>query len=333
MPLRPASAGVGVALALAFAVPLAAQQDRSATVGSSGGWFYDEPAGKRIARLESGTVLAIGEARSGWQSVTLRGVIWARSVGRAAGSDFDLRVTQRGQENLRDQPNGTILARLLEGFLLERTGAQGNWIRVERQGWVERSALGAVEGGSQEAETSGAAPGAGPAERLPAARVPGGTALRARPDGDTVALLPDSTSLRVVARQDDWVRVRVDGWVRAAELGTASAVELVTPADLRSDPDAYRGSLVRWSLRVIAVRTADELRPDIPTGRRYLLTRGPLPEGEYVYVILPQDRVAEAELLPPLSTIVVTGRVHAARARYLGNTVLELVDLQAGDRR
>lgn len=328
--MRPASAVALVTLAIITAAPALAQEDRTATVGPSGGWFYDTPAGKRIARLESGTVLAVGETNGGWQSVTLRGVIWARSVGRSPQADYDLRVTQRGQENLRDRPNGTILARLLEGFLLERVGSQGNWIRVERRGWVERSVLSAVD---EPRPASDAAEGATPPGPLPAARAPGGTVLRTRPDGDTLALLPDSASLRVVARQDDWVRVRIDGWVPAGALGTASAEELITPADLRSDPDAYRGALVRWSLRVIAVRTGDELRPDIPTGRKYLLTRGPIPEGEFVYVILPDDRVGEAELLAPLTTVVVTGRVHTARARYLGNTVLELVELEVGDRR
>lgn len=321
---------MGVALATTGVAPLAGQETRTAAVRGSGGWFYDTPSGKRIGRLEQGAELELGERDGAWQAVTLRGVIWARSVGRATEPGYDLRVTQRGEENLRDRPNGTVLARLLEGFLLERAGSHGDWVEVERRGWVERVILEATEPASADPAVNDG-PAVTEAER--AARVVRGAALRVRPEGDTVALFPDSATVRVVERNDQWVRVRVDGWLRAGELGAATAEEAVTPADLRSDPERYRGSLVRWSLQVIAVRTADELRPDIPTGRRYLLTRGPLPEGEFVYVILPNDRVGEAELLRPLATVVVTGRVHTARARYLGNAVLELVALETGAQR
>jgi len=321
---------MGVVLTAAPLVSLAAQESQTATVRSSGGWFYDAPSGKRIGRLEQGAELELGERSGAWQSVTLRGVIWARSVGRASEPGYDLRVTQRGEENLRDRPNGTVLARLLEGFLLERAGSQGNWVEVERQGWVDRTILETTDPATDAppADDGTAAEGA-----VTAARVVRGAALRARPEGDTLALFPDSASVQVLERNDRWVRVRVDGWLRAGELGAVAAEEAVTPADLRSDPERYRGALVRWPLQVIAVRTADELRPDIPTGQRYLLTRGPLPEGEFVYVILPDDRVAEAELLRPLATVVVTGRVHTARARYLGNAVLELVALETGAQR
>lgn len=330
MPFRPAYVAMGAVLATTPLASLNAQETRSAAVRTSGGWFYDRPSGKRIGRLEQGTELELGDRDGAWQAVTLRGVIWARSVGSSPDPAYDLRVIQRGEENLRDRPNGEVLARLLEGFLLERAGTRGNWVEVERRGWVESGILVASEPASAGTAVSDRAP-ATVAE--PGGRVPSGAALRSRPDGDTLALFADSAAVRIVERTDEWVRVRVDGWLRAGELGAAAAEDAVTPADLRSDPERYRGSLVRWPLQVIAVRTADELRPDIPTGRRYLLTRGPLPEGEFVYVILPDDRVDEVELLRPLATVVVTGRVHTPRARYLGNAVLELVALETGVRR
>ena len=76
---------------------------------------------------------------------------------------------------------------------------------------------------------------------------------------------------------------------------------------------------------MIAVQVADELRPEMPPGQPYLLTRGPLPEPGFVYVTIPPERVAEFRALPPLHETVMRVTVKAARTRYLATPVVELV--------
>ena len=99
------------------------------------------------------------------------------------------------------------------------------------------------------------------------------------------------------------------------------------------DPDGVPprslGQVLRWRVQFIAVQKGDELRPDIPNGATYLLARGPLPERGFVYVIVPEARVATVSALAPLATIQVTARVRAGRSRYLGNPVVELLALEA----
>jgi hypothetical protein len=57
-----------------------------------------------------------------------------------------------------------------------------------------------------------------------------------------------------------------------------------------------------------------------------MLARGPLPEAGFVYVILTPEQVAQIERTPPLSELVIVGRIRTARSHYLGNPVLELVE-------
>ena len=77
------------------------------------------------------------------------------------------------------------------------------------------------------------------------------------------------------------------------------------------------------------MQTADDLRPDIPEGATYLLTRGPLPERGFVYVIVSEAQKAALQTLTPLTDIRVTARVRAGRSRFLGNPVVDLVTLES----
>ena len=70
---------------------------------------------------------------------------------------------------------------------------------------------------------------------------------------------------------------------------------------------------------------ADELRPEMPFGQPYLLTRGPLPEPGFVYVTIPPERVAEFRALPALHEMTLRVTLKAARTRYLATPVAELV--------
>jgi len=69
------------------------------------------------------------------------------------------------------------------------------------------------------------------------------------------------------------------------------------------------------------------LRSEIPVGQPYMLARGPLPEAGFVYVMIPPAMLPEVERLAPLAQLVIIGRIRAARSRFLGNPIVELVDM------
>jgi hypothetical protein len=118
--------------------------------------------------------------------------------------------------------------------------------------------------------------------------------------------------------------------VKTADLQTAPPGVLigVSAAELRAEPERYVGVTLRWTLQAIALRTADDLRPDIPDGATYLLARGPMPERGFVYVVVPQAKRAAVEALAPLATVQATVRVRTGRSRFIGNPVVDLVTLE-----
>jgi hypothetical protein len=332
---------------LSLAAPLGAQGRQRVT--NDGEWFYQEASGRRLARLARGAIVGAGETRGDWMQVTLDGWIFATSVGPSPRPDFDLVVTRAPDENLRSAPGGALVAKLAEGFGLKRLGQDDRWVRVTRDGWVQRSALEPVadvtatrtvapadSSSTQGSGTPGPRPGvdtvAGPAPaRVQPARV---TTLYRAPEGPEAGTVAVETPLRVLSRTGDWARVQVEGWVKAEDLqsvppGGGGVLLGVTAAELRAEPQRYAGQVLRWRVQFIAVQKADELRPDIPNGASYLLTRGPLPERGFVYVIVPEARLGTVSALAPLATIQVTARVRAGRSRYLGNPVVELLALEA----
>ena len=128
-----------VVLWLATPPPLASQARYRVT--TDGAWFYQEANGKRLARLARGAVLMAGDAQGDWQGLILEGWIFATSVGPTPRAGFDIAVTRAPEENLRSAPAGALIAKLPEGFLLNRVaeGSSGRWVHVTRSGWVERS--------------------------------------------------------------------------------------------------------------------------------------------------------------------------------------------------
>jgi hypothetical protein len=317
-----------------IAAPVAGQN--RVRVAEAGESFYQAAAGKRLAQIESGTVLTEDGIQGEWAQVTLDGWIFGTSVAPSSLEGFDLQVTQSPSENLRAAPGGTVLARLLLGFGLSKLGTQGRWVHVRRQGWMRRSALATVSAtsarpaaaGSGGGDSSVAAGGGSPA----LVQVVRQTTLHRAPASDSGgdATVEASVPLRVLGRAGDWTRVQLEGWVRSTDLAAAGpGVRVgVSAAEVRADPQRYVGQTLRWSLQVIAVRTADELRPDIPSGATYLLTRGPLPERGFVYVIVPDAQRAAVDALPSLATVQATVRVRAGRSRFIGNPVVDLVTLE-----
>src|SRR5256886_10301601 len=130
-----------VVLGLVTPLSLAAQARYRVT--TDGAWFYQEPGGKRLARLARGAVLTGGEAQGDWQGVMLEGWIFTTSVGPTPRAGYDLTVTRAPEENLRSAPAGALIGKLPQGFLLTRVaeGTSGRWLHVTRAGWVEKTDL------------------------------------------------------------------------------------------------------------------------------------------------------------------------------------------------
>jgi len=281
-----------------------------------------------LGSVRPGTVLEGGPGGR-WIPVTLEGWIWSRSVGASPGPGFDLSVTLATGENLRDEPNGQILARLELGCLLEEVERRGNWVHVRRSGWMWAQSL--------EARGPATVPVVAPPGRVSAVEETGPSLDRALlateteivsvPEGDVRGTLQPDTPTKILARSGDWVRVQVEGWVREDALrpGSPGVLVGVSGAEVRSRPEEFVGKVLQWTLQYVALQVADEVRMDIPNGARYMLARGPRPETGFVYVVLNDDQAAAIERLQPLTDLVVVGRVRAGRSRYLGNPVLQLI--------
>jgi hypothetical protein len=154
-----------------------------------------------------------------------------------------------------------------------------------------------------------------------------GTALMVQPGGDRLGTLAPDVGGEALARSGDWVRVRVEGWVHRDSLRSSSQVasQGVTAAEVRANPDRYVGKDLDWQVQFVAIQTADELRPEIPLGQRYLLTRGPAPEAGFVYVVIDETHMEQVRSLQPLEDLTLRIRVLAPRTRYLPHPVVQLL--------
>ncbi len=294
--------------------------------------------------------------RGDWHEVTVEGWIFNRSIDKTTRDGFDLVVTATIGENIRSAPNGGIVGRVRTGTLLRREEVRGAWTRVSRTGWVPRGAVKLaaskptappppepeasasaeadltepVESGSLPSQTAAQAPPDPPDP--PSAdsgrgQVVRETALFSSPDGSRFATLQPGAPARTVGRSGDWVRIQLEGWIRDSDLAPGSDVSLgaVTAAEVRADPARYVGRTVDWRVELIAVQTADELRIEIPKGRPYLLTRGPLPEPGFVYVTITEAQATEFRSLQALQELILRVTIRAPRTRFLATPVVELV--------
>jgi hypothetical protein len=328
--------------------PLAAQT--RVRVVAAGEWFYQAAAGKRLAQVETGAVLEQGTVQADWVQVTLDGWIFDTSLGPPSVSGFDVAVAKAPSENLRESPAGDVAAHLVIGFGLTKVAVQDHWVHVRRQGWMRRAAVQVLP-----PPTAATPPGSPPTTAAPSATRPTPAhAAAPRPDTGATVIDPSrvqsarSTSVfrapegaaegtitagapvTVLGKTGEWTRIQLEGWVKTADLQSAPAGVLVgvSAAELRAEPDRYVGQTLRWTLQIIALRTADDLRPDIPDGAIYLLARGPVPERGFVYVVVPAASRASVEALPPLATVQITARVRTGRSRFVGYPVVDLVSLE-----
>lgn len=152
------------------------------------------------------------------------------------------------------------------------------------------------------------------------------TQLRTAPDAVTLGQLRAGATVEVIARDRGWVRVRTEGWVQEADLIPADTgfSARLSAADVRSDPVASHGRLVRWTVEFLALQTADPLRHGMAVDEPYLLARGPVGENSLLYLVVPPSLLGTARALQPLSRLVVTARVREGRSEPVGIPILDL---------
>ncbi|MEX0935679.1 MAG: hypothetical protein WD013_02165, partial [Gemmatimonadota bacterium] len=95
-----------------------------------------------------------------------------------------------------------------------------------------------------------------------------------------------------------------------------------------TDPDRYRGHLLRMELEFISLEEAEQVRTDFYEGEPFLLTRSPGAERRFVYVAVPPDWMVQAESLTPLEGVRIVGRIRSGAAALTGSPILDLVELE-----
>jgi hypothetical protein len=279
--------------------------------------------------------------------VTIEGWIWGKSVGPGAQGENDLVVISPAGENLRDRAKGAVEAQLPHGFALQRVDSGRAWIHVRRTGFVSASLMTPI---GEVSSTVSSAPPPDSAKPSAASSPPPASApapldtlgfstatprqradLYGAPGGAVTGTIAPPTPLKVLAHSGEWTRVQLDAWVKTADLASTQTgvLEGVSAAELRADPAKYAGQVVRWRLQFVAIETADDLRPDIPDGSTYLLTRGPAPERGFVYVIIPEGKKAAVAALAPLTDLEITATVRVSKSHFIGNPIVDLLSFEA----
>ena len=323
---RPLQATRAVLLVLLGAVGPLRISAQTVTITRDGEPFYTEVRGSRLGRFAAGVAFPQIGSRPGFTQVTLDGWIIRSATASAHRDGHTLSVTR--EENLREVPNGRLLARFVGGALVDSLDQRGGWVRVRRSVWVAtESVRGAVARATP--PPAAAADTTGQSADARRAVVRRRLNLYPAPDSSAIGTLEAGVPVRVTTRAGGWVRVETQAWVRESDIRLSDNAILtgVSAAELRGAPDQFRGRLLRWSVQYLALRTADELRPDFEPGQRYMLARGPAPEYAFVYIIVPDDKIADVQKLAPLASVDVVARVVNGRSAYLANPILELVEL------
>jgi hypothetical protein len=295
--------------------------------------FHKEPGGTLLGRLSRGAAVTFGATRNGWREVTLMGWVPANTLRNDSRDGFDVAVSLAAGVSLRTTASNDapVRATAVAGALFDRAEARSGWVLVRRTAWIPLAAANPSN-----------APAATPPPPPPAAAPPGaatpsaeaadtnstavsaGTEFSADRGGPPIGRLETSRGVDVVERSGGWSRVRLEVWVPDAAVGSAPTAG-ISGAELRASPDQYVGQAVEWRLQVLAVRVADDLRPELTKGQPYVLARGPLPETGFVYLAVPAAEAAAFRTMEPLSEVRVRATIRAGRSRFLPTPVLDFV--------
>ena len=303
--------------------------------------FRVEPNGTILGTLEAGATLSVVGQGQAWVEVSLEGWVWMRSLQTTEHTQYDLRVSNPQGENLRDEPQGTVLARLNRATLLEQLGERPGWAQIRRTGWVWRASV-RIEEGEAPAGVREPSPEVSPATPPPTtdqwmrAGMEGFSVL-ADPDGDTLGRLRPGAEVPILGRQGSWVRVRMEGWVwlpvAAEEAPDSVDLSALSPGQVIAEPAAYRGRVVEWVLQFVSLEEAENVRTDFYEGEPFLLTRTVDGDIGFVYVAVPPERMREVQGLIPLERIRVVGRIRTGATALTGNPLLDLLELYRAERR
>jgi hypothetical protein len=311
------------ALLIVRASPAPAQAARPLAVETD---LLKEPGGVQLLHMLKGTPLIATPAKGGGFAATIDGWIPENALHDDKRDGFDISVSLAAGTTLRDKPSGNPLASARLGALFDKVEAKNGWVHVKRTGWVPASAFAAPSAAptasapatqQPAAATRGGAP--------PATTVSAGAALTAQPGGSAVATLESPLHATVIEHKDGWAHVQVDAWVKDAALGNAPAPTGITAADIRAAPDKYVGQTVEWTVQLLGIQKADELRPELPAGQPYLLARGPIPESGFVYIAVTSDEAETFRKLEPLAKIRIRATIRAGKSRFLPTPVLNFV--------
>ncbi len=332
---------------------------RAQTTAATAASVRVSPEGRLLATMRAGAAVKTGATKSDWTAVTIEGYLH-KSVVSAKKNTLTVQASSGAALRASAESSAPVVAVIEDGVTVDRLSASGEWFRVKRDAWVQSRELKAppkarAVASSTPARSSApksapppqkvasvpprAAPSPAPA---PAAAAPSHAdvplalgdfaaahpvVLRDAPDGKAAGSADSAARMRIVARDHGWARVELEGWVRESELVPfdSSSVSAVSAADLRSDPDHYRGTTVRWVVQAIAVQQADPLRKGLAPDEPYLLARGPGSESSLLYLALPEALVANARALQPLSNILVLARVRAGRSEPSGVPILDVL--------
>lgn len=322
-----------LALALGFTAPQHRVLGQSQATVSVEENIRAQPQGPIIGRVLAGSTLQVRQVEGNWVEIDLQGWIWSRSVGATDRPGFDLAVWATPSENLRTEPQGPIAAHLLEGALLESLEETSDWIRVRRIAWVWGPSLDMEDQRRPRPDppSTSREEGRTPAEESWWRGGVRGAPILAGPDGDTLAHGLADTEFQVLARQGNWIRVRLEGWVwaPASEETDSTAPSIISaagPDEVNQAPDSYRGQVVSWELQFVSMEEAERVRTDFYEGEPFLLTRATTGDRLFVYVAIPPERMADVQGLVPLERIRVVGRVRTGAAALTGNPILDLME-------
>lgn len=315
------------------------------------------PTGNVVATLRRNTQWANGATRDGHVLIVIQG--WVEGS-RFAGPREEFPVTIGGTSTLRirEQPglNGRILGLFEPGAGMHILERRDNWARIRREVWIPAAAVTLVGATASTPAPPSTAPARPPraAANPPVAAEPRPTAasasvgdtivpprgesalrasrhapLRLAPGGDAVGELQPGAVVEARGRDRGWVKVRIEAWVPDSLFVPADTAfgATLTAADLRLDPQAMRGRIVRWEVQVVGLQTADPLRRDLARDEPFLLAMGPTGEDAVLYIAVPPELLAQARAIPSMERVILTARVRTGRSNPTGAPILDLMSI------
>jgi len=133
--------------------------------------------------------------------------------------------TVRVEENLRAEPNGEVLGKVLPGLRLQVGEQRDRWLEVTLEGWVWLASLQTRSTGTYDLRVSAAE----------------GENLRAEPRGAIVGQLNQGVLLTQQERIPGWARVRRTAWIWAPSVTLSTGSGPAASSAAAAPPAASRG--------------------------------------------------------------------------------------------